>query len=91
MTTAMTLQFWGVRGSIPAPGPTTVRYGGNTACVSVDLGHGTLLVLDAGTGSAPWESTWRPRILISLCCCRMPIGTISRDSRFLPRFINRSV
>ena len=50
MTTAMTLQFWGVRGSIPTPGPTTVRYGGNTACVSVDLGHGTLLVLDAGTG-----------------------------------------
>src|SRR3989449_881197 len=53
MTTAMTLQFWGVRGSIPTPGPTTVRYGGNTACVSVDLGHGTLLVLDAGTGIRP--------------------------------------
>jgi len=50
MKTAMTLQFWGVRGSIPTPGPTTVRYGGNTACISVDLGHGTLLVLDAGTG-----------------------------------------
>ena len=50
MKTAMTLQFWGVRGSIPTPGPTTVRYGGNTACVSVDLGHNALLVLDAGTG-----------------------------------------
>src|SRR4029450_12203825 len=50
MPTAMTLQFWGVRGSIPTPGPATVRYGGNTACVSVDLGHDTLLVLDAGTG-----------------------------------------
>jgi phosphoribosyl 1,2-cyclic phosphodiesterase len=50
MKTVMTLQFWGVRGSIPVPGPTTVRYGGNTACVSVDLGHNTLLVLDAGTG-----------------------------------------
>jgi phosphoribosyl 1,2-cyclic phosphodiesterase len=53
MTTAMTLQFWGVRGSLPTPGPTTVRYGGNTACVSVALGHGTLLVLDAGTGIRP--------------------------------------
>ena len=31
----MELGFWGVRGSIPAPGPATVRYGGNTACVSV--------------------------------------------------------
>lgn len=50
MKAAMTLQFWGVRGSIPAPGPSTVRYGGNTACVSLDLGHNTLLVLDAGTG-----------------------------------------
>lgn len=50
MIPAMTLQFWGVRGSIPTPGPATVRYGGNTACVSIDLGHGTLLVLDAGTG-----------------------------------------
>ena len=53
MTTAMTLQFWGVRGSLPTPGPTTVRYGGNTACVSVELGHDTLLVLDAGTGIRP--------------------------------------
>src|ERR671923_1004131 len=53
MIPAMTLQFWGVRGSIPTPGPTTVRYGGNTACVSVELGHDTLLVLDAGTGIRP--------------------------------------
>jgi len=29
----MELTFWGVRGSIPAPGPGTVRYGGNTSCV----------------------------------------------------------
>ena len=50
MKAAMTLQFWGVRGSLPTPGPSTVRYGGNTACVSIDLGHNTLLVLDAGTG-----------------------------------------
>jgi len=50
MKAAMTLQFWGVRGSLPTPGPSTVRYGGNTACVSIDLGYNTLLVLDAGTG-----------------------------------------
>jgi len=46
----MTLSFWGVRGSIPAPGPQTVRYGGNTTCLSVDLDEGHTLVLDAGTG-----------------------------------------
>jgi phosphoribosyl 1,2-cyclic phosphodiesterase len=47
----MDVTFWGVRGSIPAPGPGTVRYGGNTACVSVRTGAGALLVLDCGTGA----------------------------------------
>src|SRR3954468_12678614 len=41
--------FWGVRGSIPTPGPGTVRYGGNTSCVEVRAG-GKILILDAGTG-----------------------------------------
>jgi phosphoribosyl 1,2-cyclic phosphodiesterase len=44
------IRFWGTRGSIPTPGPTTVRYGGNTSCVEVRDSTGTLLVLDAGTG-----------------------------------------
>jgi phosphoribosyl 1,2-cyclic phosphodiesterase len=44
------IRFWGTRGSIPTPGPTTVRYGGNTACVEVRDSTGSLLVLDAGTG-----------------------------------------
>ena len=43
--------FWGVRGTIPSPGPQTVRYGGNTACVEVrDTTTGHLVILDAGTG-----------------------------------------
>src|SRR5579859_2755320 len=46
----MHVTFWGTRGSIPAPGSDTVRYGGNTACVSVRLAQGPLLLLDAGTG-----------------------------------------
>jgi len=45
----MRIEFWGVRGSIPAPGPNTVRYGGNTSCVAVNLG-GHWVVFDAGTG-----------------------------------------
>jgi phosphoribosyl 1,2-cyclic phosphodiesterase len=44
------VKFWGVRGSIPSPGASTMRYGGNTACVSIDMGEGKILVLDAGTG-----------------------------------------
>ena len=44
------VQFWGTRGSIPSPGPLTVRYGGNTPCVEVRTADGWLVVLDAGTG-----------------------------------------
>jgi len=46
----MKIKVWGARGSIPAPGPETMRYGGNTSCVEVTLEDGTTLVLDAGTG-----------------------------------------
>jgi phosphoribosyl 1,2-cyclic phosphodiesterase len=46
----MRLTIWGCRGSVPTPGPDTLRYGGNTSCVEVSLDDGTNLVLDAGTG-----------------------------------------
>ncbi len=46
----MRIQFWGVRGSIPAPGPETNRYGGNTSCVSVRSVAGDLIIIDMGTG-----------------------------------------
>jgi phosphoribosyl 1,2-cyclic phosphodiesterase len=46
----MEVTFHGVRGSIPAPGPETVRYGGNTSCVSVRSRAGKLFILDSGTG-----------------------------------------
>jgi len=46
----MKVRFWGVRGSIPSPGPHTVRYGGNTTCIEVRSDDGALIVLDAGTG-----------------------------------------
>ena len=46
----MNVQLWGTRGSLAAPGPDTVRYGGNTACVQVTGHDGTVLLLDGGTG-----------------------------------------
>jgi phosphoribosyl 1,2-cyclic phosphodiesterase len=46
----MKVKLWGARGSVPSPGPETLRYGGNTSCVQVTLSDGTLIVLDAGTG-----------------------------------------
>ncbi len=43
------VKLWGVRGSLPVPGPATMRYGGNTSCVEVRA-DGEIIVLDAGTG-----------------------------------------
>ena len=48
----VTVRFWGVRGSIPVPGPQTVRYGGNTSCVEVRA-DGQIIILDAGSGLRP--------------------------------------
>ena len=45
----VSVRFWGVRGSIPTPGPATIRYGGNTSCVEVRLGD-QIVIFDAGTG-----------------------------------------
>ena len=46
----MKVRLWGTRGSLAAPGPDTVRYGGNTSCIQVTGREGTQLILDAGTG-----------------------------------------
>ena len=47
----MRVRFWGTRGSLAKPGPSTIRYGGNTSCVEVRAADGTLIVLDCGTGA----------------------------------------
>lgn len=44
-----TVRFWGVRGSIPSPGPRTAGVGGNTSCVEVRLG-GQRIIIDGGSG-----------------------------------------
>lgn len=46
----ITITFWGTRGSIPTPGPHTVKYGGNTSCVEVRLGSDDIIIFDAGSG-----------------------------------------
>jgi phosphoribosyl 1,2-cyclic phosphodiesterase len=47
---AITLRIWGARGSLPTPGPSTVRYGGNTLCIEMWCGP-HLLILDGGSGA----------------------------------------
>jgi glyoxylase-like metal-dependent hydrolase (beta-lactamase superfamily II) len=46
----MRIRFWGTRGSLPKPGPDTLRFGGNTSCVEVRTAGGTLVIVDCGTG-----------------------------------------
>ena len=53
----MKIRFWGVRGSIPSPGPKTVRYGGNTTCIEIRSDAGELIIIDAGTGIAALAQT----------------------------------
>jgi phosphoribosyl 1,2-cyclic phosphodiesterase len=47
----MLARFWGTRGSIAAPGPSTTHFGGNTSCVELSTPSGSVLVLDCGTGA----------------------------------------
>jgi len=49
---ALTVRFWGVRGSIACPSPSHMGFGGNTSCVEVRAG-GRIVILDAGTGVRP--------------------------------------
>lgn len=46
----MIVKFWGTRGSIPVPGATTIKYGGNTPCVQIITKENECIILDAGTG-----------------------------------------
>jgi phosphoribosyl 1,2-cyclic phosphodiesterase len=69
----LTVQFWGVRGTLPVSRPDSRRYGGNTLCVSVDFPDGRLFVFDAGTGiralsdalTAEGRTRLNARVLIS--------------------------
>ena len=48
---SMKIKFWGVRGSIPCPGPKTMKYGGNTACIELRFPEvNRLIIIDAGSG-----------------------------------------
>ncbi|NLI75593.1 MAG: MBL fold metallo-hydrolase [Candidatus Riflebacteria bacterium] len=49
----MKIKVWGCRGSLPSPGPQTLRYGGNTTCLEIRSDQGAILVIDAGSGMRP--------------------------------------
>jgi len=57
----MHVKFWGVRGSIPCPGPATCKYGGNTACIELRFpGTDRIIIIDAGSGIRELGMNWWP-------------------------------
>ncbi len=61
----MKIRMWGVRGSIPSPGPHTARYGGNTTCIEVRGDDDSLIILDAGTGIFPLAQSLLARLPVT--------------------------
>jgi phosphoribosyl 1,2-cyclic phosphodiesterase len=61
----MRVKFWGVRGSIPSPGPRTVKYGGNTTCIEVEVGDNQTIILDSGTGIFPLSQSLLKKLPLS--------------------------
>ncbi len=47
---SLRIRFWGVRGTIPTPGPETMKYGGNTSCIDILTSDQQIIILDAGSG-----------------------------------------
>jgi hypothetical protein len=59
MADELRVKFWGVRGSYPTPGPGTVRYGSNTACVEIRLGERMVVLELSLTSRLANKSTGR--------------------------------
>ena len=84
----MIITFYGVRGSTAAPGPMTVKYGGNTSCVHIELESGHDLILDAGTGIRLLGKKLASKSTPPTYCCHTVTGITFRVTRFLHRFIS---
>lgn len=82
----MRATVWGCRGSLAAPGRETVRYGGNTSCVYLQLDDGTPVVLDAGTGIRllGLELARRPRRPIHVCLTHLHLDHLEGLGFFVP-------
>lgn len=87
----MKIKFWGVRGSIAVPGPTTVKYGGNTSCVELITEKNEEIIFDAGTGIRPLgldlAKRWKPLPPINLFISHTHWDHIQGFPFFVPCYI----
>ena len=82
----MKATFWGTRGSLASPGPQTVRYGGNTACVEVRDSSGGIIILDAGTGVRQLGATLGGEQSIHLFLSHLHLDHLQGLGFFAPLF-----
>src|SRR5262249_27657414 len=84
---AMKISIWGARGSLASPGQEMARYGGNTSCVQVENGDGSLLILDAGTGiRALGTALRRPPARLDILLTHLHMDHIQGLGFFAPLF-----
>jgi len=84
-------RIWGCRGSLATPGPSTVRYGGNTSSIEIRTAHNELLVLDAGTGVRELGRALgtEPPVRIDLLLTHLHLDHIEGLGFFAPIFDER--
>ncbi len=89
----MKIRFWGVRGSIASPGPTTVRYGGNTTCIEIRTDANELIIIDAGTGIFPLSQTLLSElpVVANVLITHSHWDHIQGLPFFLPNFISGNI
>src|SRR5947209_651716 len=89
----MKAAIWGCRGTLPAPGSSTVRYGGNTTCVAVETAAGRLVVLDGGSGIRPLGASLvaHPPREVDILLTHMHLDHVVGLGFFAPFFMDTTV
>lgn len=87
--------FWGVRGTLPVTGRGSLRYGGNTSCISVEFADGGLFIFDAGSGiksfSDALKRAGRKHIKARIFISHPHIDHIQALPFFTPLFVQGNV
>lgn len=89
----MNAAIWGCRGTIPTPGPETIRYGGDTSCVAVETAEGGLVILDCGSGIRRLGATLLPEppAAIDILLTHMHLDHVTGLGFFAPLFMNKTL